>query len=130
VKAHLRYAGIIRLNSCNKLLLLIESLIATMVTNATFGGLSPYSRAHFYLCNKEMGLIDLKSDAGLCMKCFRYGTEAWARMEVCVKLIYAVINPQRKKSVDQINKFCSYFTRGGPIYQSLAQTNVCFDWCC
>jgi hypothetical protein len=99
-------------------------------SDSTKDGFPHYSRAHFYLRNKEMGLIDSKSDAGLCTNCYRYGTEAWARMEVCVKLIYAVTDPQRKKSVDQINKFRSYFTRGGPFYQSLAQTNVCLDWCC
>jgi hypothetical protein len=89
-----------------------------------------YSRAHFYLRNKEMGLVDSKSEAGLCPNCYRYGTEAWARVEVCVKLIYAVTDPQRKQSLDQINTFRNYFTRGGLFYQSLAQINTCSDWCC
>jgi hypothetical protein len=31
------------------------------------------SRAHFYLRNKEIGLVDLKSEAGLCQNCFSTG---------------------------------------------------------
>jgi hypothetical protein len=61
-----------------------------------------YSRAHFYLCNKEMGLVDLKSEAGLCTNCYCYGTKAQVRVEACVKLIYAVTNPQRKQSGSSI----------------------------
>jgi hypothetical protein len=87
-----------------------------------------YSRAHFYLCNKEMGLVDSKSEAGLCPNCYRYRT--WARVEVCVKLIYAVTDPKRKQSLDQINTFRNYFTRGGMFYQSLDKISACSDWCC
>jgi hypothetical protein len=36
-----------------------------------------YSRAHFYLRNKEMGLVDSKSEAGLCPNCYRYGPKLW-----------------------------------------------------
>ena len=89
-----------------------------------------YSRAHFYLRNKEMGLVDSKSEAGLCPNCYRYGIEARARVEVCVKLIYTVTDPKRKQSLDQINTFRNYFTRGGLFYQSLATINACSDWCC
>jgi hypothetical protein len=77
-----------------------------------------------------MGLVDSKSEGGLCPNCYRYGTEAWARLEVCVKLIYAVTDPQRMQSLDQINTFCHYLTRGGIFYQSLAKVNACSDWCC
>jgi hypothetical protein len=74
-----------------------------------------------------MGLVNSKSEAGLCPN---YGmTEAWTRVEVCVKLIYTVTDPQQQ-SLDQINTFRNYFTPGGLFYQSLAQINACSDWCC
>jgi hypothetical protein len=77
-----------------------------------------------------MGPVDSKSDAGICPNCNCYGTEAWARLEVCVKLIYVVTDYQRMQSLYQINTFRNYFTQGGVFYQSLAKVNACSDWCC
>jgi hypothetical protein len=34
------------------------------------------------------------------------------------------------QSLDQINTFRNFFTRGGIFYQSLAKVNACSDWCC
>jgi hypothetical protein len=78
-------------------------------SDASAGEYPFYSRAHFYLRNKEMGLVDSKSEGGLCPNCHRYGTDAWARLEVCVKLICTVTDPQRMQSLDQINTFRNYF---------------------
>jgi hypothetical protein len=33
-----------------------------------------YSRAHLYLRNKELAIVDLKNEVGLCPNCYRWGT--------------------------------------------------------
>jgi hypothetical protein len=93
-------------------------------------GYVSYSKTHFYLRNKEMGLVDSKSEAGLCPNCNRYGTENWARIKTCIEFLYQVTNPERSKALDKVDRLQNYFVRGGPFYHSLQEHSVCVDWCC
>jgi hypothetical protein len=71
------------------------------------------SKAHFYLRNKEMGLVDSKSEARLCPNCNRYGTES------CIEFLYPASDPGRRNALNKVDQLQSYFVSGGPFKYSL-----------
>jgi hypothetical protein len=93
-------------------------------------GYPVYSQSHFYIREDELGLVDPKSDAGLCPNCHRYGKETWDDVKQCIELLYMPTNPKRQSALDQANRFHEYFRRSGPFYSSLSRKNDCLDWCC
>jgi hypothetical protein len=54
-----------------------------------------------------MGLVNSKSEAGLCPNCYRYRTEAWERLEVYVKLSWSTLSP--------ILSECKLWTKSTPL---------------
>jgi hypothetical protein len=88
------------------------------------------SKTHFYLRNKEMGLVDSKSEAGLCPNCIRHGTENWAQIKTCIEFLYQESHPERSKALDKVDRLQNYSVRGGPFCHSLQEHSVCVDWCC
>jgi hypothetical protein len=89
-----------------------------------------YCQSHFYIRETELGLVDPKSDAGLCPNCHRYGEETWDDVKQCIELLYPATNSKRKAALDQTKRLHEYFRRSGPFYSSLSRTNDCLDWCC
>jgi len=92
-------------------------------------GAKAYSRSHFYQRNDELNLTDVKSDAGLCPSCHRYGTETWQMLRETIQFMYQITDGRSKMNLDIVDHFETYFQRGGDFYHSLGKTSSCIDWC-
>jgi hypothetical protein len=88
------------------------------------------SQSHFYIRQDELGLVDPRSDAGLCPNCHRYGQEPWDDVKQCIELLYPPTNPMRQSALEDVKRFREYFRRSGSFYSSLSRTSDCLDWCC
>jgi hypothetical protein len=77
-----------------------------------------------------MGLVDPKSDAGLCPSCHRYGEETWDEVKHCIELLYPPTNEMRQAALEKAKIFREYFWRSGSFYSSLCPTSEYIDWCC
>ena len=51
-----------------------------------------YSRLHFYKRNKELNIVDIKEDGGLCTNCIILGNETWDKLHTEIWLLYLVTN--------------------------------------
>jgi hypothetical protein len=94
-------------------------------------GFPIYCQSHFYVRqDDELGLVDPKSDAGLCPNCHHYGAETWDDVKQCIELLYPPTNPMRRLSLEEVKRFHDYFRRSGTFYSSLSPTSECLDWSC
>jgi hypothetical protein len=93
-------------------------------------GCPSYGKTHFYLRNDEMGLVDTKSEGGLCPNCTKYGKETWDWLLRCTEFVYSQTDTRRRSAREAVAKYSNYFVRGGTFYHSLDQSNDCLDWCC
>jgi hypothetical protein len=66
--------------------------------DATKTGYPFYSEHFFYNQNDVLQLYDLKSEAGLCTNCHKYGTKAWDKLVERIKIFISEIGPRRKKT--------------------------------
>jgi hypothetical protein len=85
-------------------------------------GYPVYCQSPFYVRQDELGLVDHKSDAGLCPNCHRYGAETWDDVKQCIELLY----PPTSRLL--IRSRYSMITFG--FYSSLSPISECLDWCC
>jgi len=87
-----------------------------------------YSRRHFYQRVKEEQLRDTTKDNGLCPSCTKYGEQTWDMLRSVVKLVHGP-GAERNSAIEEINKYETYFKRGGKFYNSLERESDCIHHC-
>ena len=99
------------------------------VNDAAIDGSPVFARSTFYKIQEELGIKDTKSEGGLCPSCNRFGDETWDMIEEVIMYLYAPLDPERRKLLDQLKHLQIYFQRGGEFFSSLKGTSTCIDWC-
>jgi hypothetical protein len=88
-----------------------------------------FSQSHFCVRQDNFGLVNPKSDAGLCPNLHSYGEETWNDVNQCIKLLYSPTNALRHSALEKAKRFRDYFRRSGPFFSSLSRSDDCLDWC-